>query len=98
MPFMSSIETPGKTLWRERKASAAIHAAFVLTGVITVLLGPVLPVLIVRWSLSDQRAGLFFTLQFCGNLAGIASMGALISRRGYRLAIPLGFGFMAAGV
>lgn len=33
------------------------HAAFVLTGVVTTLLGPLLPVLLVRWSLDDAVSG-----------------------------------------
>jgi MFS transporter, FHS family, glucose/mannose:H+ symporter len=77
-----------------------IHAAFGAAGIVTVLLGPILPILISRWSLSDERAGLFFTTQFCGQLAGCLSTGLLIPirGRGYRLTFAVGFALIAFGV
>jgi len=69
----------------------------VVAGVVTTLIGPLLPILIGRWSLTDQRAGLFFTAQFCGSMAGVASLGWLI-KRGYRRALVCGFSLIAAGV
>jgi MFS transporter, FHS family, glucose/mannose:H+ symporter len=77
-----------------------IHAAFAAAGIVTVLLGPILPILIIRWSLSDERAGLFFATQFCGQLAGCLSTGVLIPLRGhgYRLTFAMGFAFIAVGV
>jgi MFS transporter, FHS family, glucose/mannose:H+ symporter len=97
-PAMNPIDAPGENMPRRRTAIGTLHVGFVLTGVVTTLLGPILPLLIARWSLSDARAGLFFTLQFCGNLVGIASLGALLSRRGYRLTFFLGFSFMSVGI
>jgi fucose permease len=72
----------------------------VATGIVTVLLGPILPILITRWSLSDEAAGLFFTTQFCGQLAGSLSTGVLIPIRrcGYRLTFSIGFALVALGV
>jgi FHS family glucose/mannose:H+ symporter-like MFS transporter len=78
--------------------NSLIHAGFVLAGIVTTILGPFLPFLIARWSLTDERAGLFFTLQFCGNLIGISSLGGLISRRGYGQTFAIGFTFIALGV
>jgi fucose permease len=78
-------------------ASVMLHVGFIITGIVMTLLGPILPILIARWSLSDQRAGLFFTAQFCGSLVGIASLGPLM-RRGYRLTILCGFILIALGV
>ena len=77
-----------------------IHAAFAAAGIVTVLLGPILPILISRWSLTDERAGLFFTTQFCGQLAGCLSTGVLIPLRGrgYRLTFAIGFALIALGV
>ena len=77
---------------------AVLHAGFVVTGAVTTLLGPILPLLMIRWSLGDADAGFFFTLQFCGNLFGIASLGVLLVRRGYRFTLTLGFSLMAIGV
>jgi fucose permease len=81
-----------------RMAIAVVYPSFVLAGVVTIILGPLLPILITRWSMSDERAGLFFTLQFCGNLLGILSIGSLISRRGYGQTIGLGFVFISVGI
>lgn len=74
-----------------------LHAGFIVTGIVTTLLGPILPILIGRWNLSDQRAGLFFTAQFCGSMLGVASLGWLM-KRGYRRTFVLGFLLIAAGV
>ena len=79
-------------------ANALIHAGFAVSGVVTILLGPILPILIARWSLSDERAGLFFTVQFIGNLLGVASLGALVSHRGYGTTLVAGYITMALGV
>ena len=95
---MNPIEALVEHVPRRGTAIGMLHAGFVLTGVVTTLLGPILPILIVRWSLSDAGAGLFFTLQFCGNLIGIASLGALLSRHGYRLTFFLGFTFVSLGI
>src|SRR4029077_18853059 len=82
----------------KRSANDVIHSGFILTGVVTIILGPILPILIARWSMSDERAGLFFTLQFCGNFLGIISLGSLISRLGYGVTIGIGFTFIAIGM
>ena len=80
------------------KASALIYSSFVLAGVVTTLLGPILPLLMARWAMTDERAGLFFTFQFFGNLAGIASLGTLLTRRGYGRTFVIGFASIAAGI
>jgi Major Facilitator Superfamily len=78
-------------------ASVVMHGGIVVAGIVTTLLGPILPILIARWSLSDERAGLFFTAQFCGSMLGVASIGPLI-QRGYRRTFVCGFALIAAGV
>jgi fucose permease len=80
------------------KASALIYSSFVLAGVVTTLLGPILPLLAARWALTDEQAGLFFTFQFVGNLAGIAMLGTLLTRRGYGQTFVIGFASIAAGI
>ena len=74
-----------------------VNAAFVLTGVMTTLLGPMLPVLSARWALNDTQAGYLFTAQFAGSMLGVALSGMLVQRYGYRSAIVAGMGVMAAG-
>src|SRR3981189_1639039 len=93
---MTSVQTRPASLPISSAASAVLHGGFVVTGIVTTLIGPLLPILISRWSLTDQRAGLFFTAQFCGSMAGVASLGWLI-KRGYRYALVCGFSLIAAG-
>src|SRR5260370_30179173 len=93
---MSSIPTRPASLSTSAVAPVVLHGGFVIAGVVTPLTGPILPILIGRWSLSDQRAGLFFTAQFCGSMAGVASLGWLI-QRGYQYALVCGFSLIAGG-
>jgi FHS family glucose/mannose:H+ symporter-like MFS transporter len=74
------------------------HAAFVPTGIVTVLLGPLLPMLAARWLLTDAEAGDLFTAQFLASTGGVALSGLLVPRFGYRLALLLGLMSMALGV
>lgn len=76
----------------------AASAAFVPIGVVTVLLGPMLPALSARWSLNYSQAGSLFTAQFLASTAGVGVSGILISRRGFRFALNVGLLVMAAGV
>jgi len=78
--------------------TAVAHAAFVPTGIVTVLLGPVLPALSARWALTDEQAGEFFTAQFLASTIGVALSGVLVPRVGYRTVMILGMVFMAGGV
>jgi MFS transporter, FHS family, glucose/mannose:H+ symporter len=77
---------------------AALFAGFVISGMIATILGPSLPTFIARWALDDTQAGLFFTTQFTGSLLGVLLSSAILSTRGYRDALVLGFFLMAAGV
>ena len=85
---------------RHAAANTVIHAAFAATGIVSVLLGPILPILISRWSLTDEHAGVFFVTQYVGQLAGSLSTGLIIPIRrfGYRLTFVVGFTLIAIGV
>jgi MFS transporter, FHS family, glucose/mannose:H+ symporter len=76
----------------------ALFGGFVLTGMVCTILGPVLPVFIVRWNLNDSQAGLFFSTQFAGSLLGVGLSSVILSTRGYRDALIFGFLLMAVGV
>lgn len=76
----------------------AAHAAFVPIGIVTVLLGPLLPILSARWSLNYSQAGSLFTAQFMGATAGALLSGVLVSRWGFRFAVTAGLLALAAGV
>ena len=77
---------------------AALFAGFVISGMVATILGPSLPTFITRWGLDDTQAGFFFTTQFTGSLLGVLLSSAMLSTRGYRDALVLGFFLMAAGV
>ena len=77
---------------------AFIYATFFVTGVITTLLGPLLPQLAARWSVDDLHAGYLFTSQFAGSFAGTLLSGIILPKLGFARALSLGYFFMAAGV
>lgn len=95
---------PAETIPQERAAGPSplewtlLHAGFVLTGIVTTILGPILPMLSSRWLLSDALAGSLFTAQFLGSLLGVLSTSVLLPRRGFRTVLAAGFLLMAAGV
>jgi fucose permease len=75
-----------------------VHLGFVLAGVVTTLLGPLLPVLIAHWKLTDAQAGLFFSAQYFAALTGSLTLSALLVWRGYRIVMGGGFALIAIGV
>jgi MFS transporter, FHS family, glucose/mannose:H+ symporter len=75
-----------------------LHAGFFATGIVTTLLGPLLPYLSAHWSLNDSQAGFFFTAQFLGSLAGVFSTTFLLPSRGFRFTLAAGFAVMGAAV
>ncbi len=81
-----------------RPLTIAAHAAFVPVGIVTVLLGPLLPTLSARWSLNYSQAGSLFTVQFLASTVGVALSGLCISRWGFRFSIRAGLLAMAVGV
>ncbi len=83
---------PERTSEPEAPSLPLMNAAFVLAGLATVLLGPILPILIHRWNLTDSEAGLLLLAQFTGATLG----GATVSRR-LPQAFLLGLACAAAG-
>lgn len=75
-----------------------IYAAFVLTGVATTMLGPLMPGFEARWHLDDARAGLLFTAQFLAAVGLTALVPVLGRKLGYRHAVALGLAVVALGV
>jgi MFS transporter, FHS family, glucose/mannose:H+ symporter len=72
--------------------------AFVPIGVITVLLGPILPALSAKWSLNYAQAGSLFTVQFAASTLGSLFSGLVGGRRRYRAAIALGLAGITFGL
>jgi MFS transporter, FHS family, glucose/mannose:H+ symporter len=77
--------------------NALAYAAFIPTGLITVLLGPLLPTLAARWSLNDTQGGYLFTAEFLGSLLGTVSSGPLVSRIRFRPTMVAGLAMMGIG-
>src|SRR5271168_3248820 len=80
-----------------RKLILAGQIAFLPTGVLQTLLGPMLPILIVRWSMNDTQAGNLFLVQFLVSLVGVQLSGILLARFGFRPAFLWGLLLMAGG-
>src|SRR5712664_3848404 len=81
-----------------RKLILAGQIAFLPTGILQTLLGPMLPILIARWALNDTQAGNLFLVQFLASLAGVQLSGLLLTRWGFRPAFLWGLLLMAGGV
>lgn len=66
---------------------------FVISGVVTVLPGPLLPLLAAKWGLRDVQSGAFFAAEFFAS-----TLGAILSPLRIRRNLPAGFALMAAGL
>jgi FHS family glucose/mannose:H+ symporter-like MFS transporter len=86
-------ETPG-----HRNVLVLLFAGFVLSGIATTIIGPMLPIFIRRWSLDDGQAGFFSSIQFLAALAGTLASSAIAAWRGYRPALVLGYALMGTGL
>ncbi len=92
------ITTAAQADTSNRKLTLAGQIAFIPTGVLTTLLGPMLPILIARWALSDAKAGNLFVAQFLAQLAGVQLSAFFLAKMGFRPAFLSGLLLMAAGV
>jgi fucose permease len=81
-----------------RNLLVLLFAGFVLSGIATTIIGPMLPIFIKRWSLDDGQAGLFSTIQFLAALGGTLASSAIAAWRGYRPALVLGYALMGGGL
>jgi fucose permease len=74
-----------------------LHAGFLLIGIVTVLLGQILPVLSKRLSLNDREAGYLLVAQFAGSLLGNFFYNRIIKKFGYLRLLAGGFFLTACG-
>jgi fucose permease len=81
-----------------RNLLVLLFAGFVLSGIATTIIGPMLPIFIRRWSLDDGQAGLFSTIQFLAALCGTLASSVIAAWRGYRPALVLGYALMGGGL
>ena len=73
-------------------------AIFIVLGVVTTLLGPVLPLLQERWPVTTAQLGSLFFWQFIPSTIGTLLSGALLSKRSFRLSVVLGIALCLLGV
>jgi fucose permease len=95
---MASAQTEISPASSNRKLILAGQIAFLPTGILTTLLGPMLPILIARWAMNDTQAGNLFLVQFLASVVGVQLSGVLLARWGFRPAFLLGLLLMACGV
>jgi MFS transporter, FHS family, glucose/mannose:H+ symporter len=81
-----------------RNLLVLLFAGFVLSGIATTIVGPMLPIFIRRWSLDDGQAGLFSSMQFLAALGGTLASSVIAAWWGYRPALILGYALMGGGL
>jgi fucose permease len=91
--FVNDSEKPASPeATRRRRLLVLLYSIFVLTGVLTVLPGPWLPILTQKWMLTDTQAGSVVAVQFLGNMAG-----CLFAVRNLRSSLFFGLALMSLG-
>jgi FHS family glucose/mannose:H+ symporter-like MFS transporter len=97
---MGSSPTPKSNVKLPFSTSGAtlLHLDFLLTGIVMTFLGPMLPVLSARWSLTDEQAGYLLFAQFFSSMFGMLASASLVHRIGYRLTFIIGLLMMASGM
>jgi MFS transporter, FHS family, glucose/mannose:H+ symporter len=79
-------------------STAILSLGFALTGVLTTLLGPLMPELSAKWNLNDAQAGALFTAQFAAATFGTLLTGQISARLGYIRSLAAAYALMAFGV
>jgi|SRR5579864_302108 len=75
-----------------------LHLDFLVTGIVMTFLGPMLPILAARWSITDTRSGALIFVQFFTSMFGMLSSSILVQRLGYRITLIAGLVLMASGM
>lgn len=70
-----------------------LHFQFLITGIVTTLLGPLLPLFINRCAMTDAEAGLLIAAQFGGNF-----FGSFFATRNLRRSVVVGMTLIGLGV
>ena len=75
------------------QASKPIYLGFFLLGVVGAILGPLLPDLEARWSITHDEIAVLFLAQF-----GASSIGAILSTVNLRASLVWSYPLLAAGM
>ena len=89
---------PPETASSFRLLKILLHIGFLASGLATVLIGQILPVLAQRLKLNDNQAGLFFTAQFAGSLIGTFTTAWFGRKNKFLLAAVISCSLMAGGI
>ena len=73
-------------------------ALFVVLGIVTTLLGPTLPLLSSRWSISTAQAGSLFFYQFLSSTIGALLSGTILAKRSFKVVVTLGVLLCLVGI
>lgn len=92
MPSDSDDLSPSSFSFEQWRRLLPLFICTAAWGMVTVMLGPLLPALTTRWQLQDAQAGTLFTASFIGQLVG-----AWFATRNLRLSLLLGAALSAAG-
>jgi fucose permease len=76
-----------------RPADAALYGGFLLNGVVSVLLGPVIPELRFAWGVTPATAASLFVAQFA-----FSALGAVVASFDVRRSLVCGYGAIAVGL
>jgi len=98
MSATTTVAIPERTSSSRTALLTVLFIGFVLSGIATTIVGPMLPVFIRRWGLDDGQAGLFPSIQFLAALAGTGVSGAWMAWRGYRPSLVAGYALMGFGL
>jgi fucose permease len=93
----SSVSLP-KRLPVATNGIALIHVDFLITGIVMTFIGPMLPILAARWSLTDAQSGSLIFVQFFSSMFGMLISGVSVQRQGYRFTLIAGALLMALGM
>ena len=93
----SSVSVP-KRLPVATNGIVLIHVDFLITGIVMTFIGPMLPILAARWSLTDAQSGSLIFVQFFSSMFGMLVSGLSVQRQGYRFTLIVGALLMASGM
>ncbi len=95
---MASSATSPRAIPFATNGVALLHLNFLLTGIVMTFLGPMLPMLAARWSITDAVSGRLYLTQFISSMFGMLASAPTVQRRGYRFTFIVGLIAMASGM
>jgi fucose permease len=98
MATTTTVAVPERARDKRVGLLAVLFVGFILSGIATTIVGPMLPVFIRRWGLDDGQAGLFSSIQFLASLVATVLSGAWMAWRGYRPSLVAGYALIGGGL